>query len=73
MRERWLNAVIYLTNRVYQRKKGIVTQAGVQTILSVIYLIVLEVGLALLSLPLYVGVKPATVTAYIEGKGRTGK
>ena len=73
MRRQWLNLVLFLTNRIYVRKQEIVKQPGFAASVNVFVLIILEMFLALISAPLYMGVKTETATAYLEDKGAYGK
>lgn len=73
MKAKWLNLILSLTNRIYTRKKGLVGSAGLKGAGGVFVLIFLELFLAFISLPLYLGLKPSSVTAYLEEKGGYGK
>ena len=69
MRKQWLNIVIYLTNRVYRGKQSVITKTGAAAIAEVFSLILFEIALAIISLPLYVGVKSDTMSAFLAEKG----
>lgn len=69
MGTQWLNAVLALTNRIYQRKLLVQERVGVQAVRDVVVLIVLELALGLLSFPLYIGMRPARVAAFLEERG----
>ena len=69
MKVRWLNLVLSLTNRIYSKKQSIVKRTGIKTVIDISVLISLEILLGIISLPLYLGLKPASVTAYLEEKG----
>jgi len=69
MKARWLKFVLNLTNRIYKRKQAIVHQEGVAVIGYVISLFFFELFLAIISLPLYIGIKPEKVTAFFKEKG----
>ncbi len=69
MKTQWLNLVLALTNQIYQRKQKIVSGVGLGIIGNIISLFFLEAFLALVSLPLYIGLKPDNVTAYLSEKG----
>lgn len=69
MRNHWLNLVLSLTNRVYVRKQQLLKQRGFSAVLDVFILIFSEIFLAIVSLPLYLGVKPEITTAYLKDKG----
>ena len=69
IKNRWLNVVLLLTNRIYQKKQAIVGRVGLGAVFDIFSMIVLEIMLAFASLPLYVGMRPAGVTAYMSEKG----
>lgn len=69
MRERWLNYVLILTNRIYNKKRSIIGQEGIKALSEIILLFLYEILLAIVSLPLYLGLKSDKVTAYLEEKG----
>lgn len=73
MRTKWLNLILYLTNQIYSRKKQLLKQTGLMAVVSVFALILSEIILAIVSVPLYVGVKTETTTAYLEDKGAYGR
>jgi hypothetical protein len=73
MRYAWLNIVLYLTNRIYVRKKELVSREGLEAAKSVLALIVLEIFLAFVSFPLYVGLQPQGVTAFLSEKSSYAK
>lgn len=70
---RWLNLVLVLTNRIYQRKQEVLSSTGVRVIGDVLILFFQEIILGVVSLPLYLGLKPAKVTAFFEEKGGYGE
>ena len=69
MRRRWLNFILTLTNRIYSKKKVIIGEEGIKVLSSIVVLFFLEIFLGIVSLPLYLGIKPANVTAFFEEKG----
>lgn len=69
MKTKWLNLVLLLTNRIYGRKQNILAQTGIQTVWGIAVLIVLEIFLAIISLPIYLTTKSAGVVAFFEEKG----
>lgn len=69
MRERWLNFILALTNRIYTIKQEIIRKEGLKVVFSIVVLFFSEILLGIVSLPLYLGMKPANVTAYFEEKG----
>lgn len=69
MKTQWLNVVLLLTNRIYQRKQRIVGQAGLGAVYNIFILIVLEIALGIISLPLYLGLRSSGVTAFFAEKG----
>ncbi len=73
MRSSWLNLILRLSNRIYQRKQLLVGQEGMQVVGNIISLIVSEIILALVSLPLYIGVGSQNVTAFLQEKGGYAK
>jgi len=73
MKYAWLNLVLQITNRIYQRKQRVVGQEGISATGNVFVLIFLEMVLAVVSLPLYLNLKPERITAFLEEKGGYGK
>lgn len=73
MKTQWLNFVLRLTNRIYAKKQDILARTGVRIVVSIFVLIILEIILAIVSLPLYLSVKASSVTAYLSDKGGYGK
>jgi len=73
MKSHWLNIVLNLSNQVYKRKQLLIVQTGVQAASNVFILILLELYLAVLSVPLYITMQPAFATAYMEERGALGK
>ena len=69
MKNKWLNLVLLLTNKVYNQKKTIIQQSGIIVIVNIFKLIVGEILLWLISLPLYFSLKPEKVLAYFTEKG----
>ena len=69
MKTKWLNFVLLLTNRIYARKQNILTLTGIQTVGGILVLILLEIILAIVSLPIYLTTKSDGVVAYFEEKG----
>ena len=64
--------VLFLTNLIYQRKELILAGTGVMTIVNILYLIILEMVLAIVSLPLYLTIKSETVAAFFSSKNAYG-
>lgn len=73
MRNSWLNLVLLLTNRIYQKKQLIIGQTGMGAVYNIFTLIVLEIFLAIISLPLYISLRTASVTAFFVEKGSYAK
>ncbi len=73
MRSAWLNLVLRLSNRIYERKQLLIGQEGLRILGNIVSLIVLEILLAIVSLPLYVGVGSQNVTAFFAEKGSYAK
>lgn len=69
MKNRWLNLVLLLTNRIYNRKQLVISQTGLGVIYNIAVLIIYEIILGMISLPLYLGLKPDKVTTYLSEKG----
>ncbi|MFA6215795.1 MAG: hypothetical protein WC768_04475, partial [Patescibacteria group bacterium] len=69
MKDKWLNLVLLLTNRVYRRKQLVIGQIGLAAIMNVVVLVILEMILGFISLPLYLTLKPEKVVAYFAEKG----
>lgn len=73
MKNRWLNLVLLLTNKIYTKKQLIIGQAGLGAVYNIFVLILLEIFLGIISLPLYLGLKSAAVVAFFEEKGAYAK
>ncbi|MFA6547610.1 MAG: hypothetical protein WCT11_01545 [Candidatus Magasanikbacteria bacterium] len=73
MKNRWLNLVLLLTNRIYTKKQLIIEQSGLGAVYNIFLLIVLEIVLAVISLPLYISLRSASVTAFLSEKGSYAK
>jgi len=73
MKNRWLNLVLLLTNRIYSKKQLIVGQTGLGAVNNIFQLIALEMILALISFPLYISLRTASVTAFLSEKGSYAK
>lgn len=73
MKKRWLDLVLRLTNRIYVAKKHILGESGLSAVKNIVFLVILEIVLAILSLPLYIGLKSSKVTAFMEEKGGYSK
>jgi len=73
MKNKWLNLVLLLTNHIYKKKQLIIGQAGLGVVYNIFLLILLEIILGIVSLPLYIGLKPKGVTAYLSEKGAYAK
>ena len=73
MQVQWLNLILSLTNRIYTKKQTIIKRVGVKVLIDIFTLILLEVLLGVISLPLYLGLRPSNVTAYLEEKGKYDK
>lgn len=73
MKIKWLNFILLLTNRIHYKKQNIITQSGIKIIADIFVLVFLEILLAIVSLPLYLGIKTNNVTAYLEEKGGCAK
>lgn len=69
MKKKWLNLVLILTNRIYEKKRIIANQLGFSAIFTILSLIALEIVLGFISLPLYLGLKSEGVTAFMSEKG----
>lgn len=73
MRNKWLNLVLLLTNRIYTKKQQVISKVGWRALLSIFWLIFLEIILGIVSLPLYLSLKSEGVTAFLEEKGTYAK
>jgi hypothetical protein len=73
MRNRWLNIVLILTNRIYSKKQVILHRTGISIISDVFILIGLEIILAVVSFPLYLSIRKAKTVAYLKEKGGYGE
>lgn len=73
MKESWLNLILKLTNRIFVRKQELLQQTGVKIIGVVGTLVFFEIVLAIVSLPLYITLRPAHVTAYFGKHGGYAK
>lgn len=73
MKNRWLNLVLLLTNRIYSKKQLIIGQTGLGAVYNIFQLIALEIILAIISFPLYLSMRSASVTAFLAEKGSYAK
>jgi hypothetical protein len=73
MKNRWLNLVLLLTNRIYSKKQLVIRETGLGAVNNIFQLIVLEIILALISFPLYISLRTASVTAFLVEKGSYAK
>lgn len=73
MKAKWLGLILSLTNRIYSKQHEIIHGVGLGTIGNILSLIVMEFLLAAISLPLYIGLRSVSVTAYLEEKGGYGE
>ncbi len=73
MKEQWLNLILLLTNKIFTTKQDLLRKTGVKILGVVVTLIGFELVLAIVSLPLYITLRPAHVTAYFEEHGGYAK
>lgn len=73
MKQQWLNLVLSLTNRIYIKKQAVLRKTGLGVAGDILSLVILEIALGVVSLPLYLGLRPVSVTAFLEEKGGYGK
>lgn len=73
MRSTWLNLILRFSNRIYQKKQLLVGQEGLQIVGNIVSLIVLEILLAIISLPLYISIGSQNVTAFFTEHGSYAK
>lgn len=73
MKNKWLNLVLLLTNRIFDRKQKIIGQTGMGAAYNILVLIFLEILLGLVSIPLYIGMKSSGVVAFFSEKGTYAK
>ncbi len=73
MKTKWLNLILDLTNKIYSQKQDLLSGVGIRIIGDIVSLIFLELILALVSLPLYLGVKTTGVLAFFQEKGAYSK
>jgi len=73
LKARWLNFILLLTNKIYERKQLITKGVGFGVVINIIALVFQEFFLSVVSAPLYVGLRSAKVTAYFEEKGGYGR
>ncbi|PCH92233.1 hypothetical protein COB80_00350 [Candidatus Kaiserbacteria bacterium] len=53
MRLQWTNTILQITAKISKRKRGLIRQTGALILSDVIVILVLEIYLALISLPMY--------------------
>ena len=73
MKNQWLNLVLHLTNRIYNKKQLVIGQAGLVVIYNILLLIILEIVLGIISLPLYLSLQTKGVIAFLSEKGTYAK
>ena len=69
LKARWLNFVLLLTNKIYERKQLVFKGVGLGVVVNMLVLISQEFFLGIISIPLYLGLKSEKVTAYFQEKG----
>lgn len=69
MKIKWLNLILSLTNKIYSKKKSVIEKVGLGAAGTILDLILLEILLAVVSLPLYFGTKTSGVIAFFREKG----
>lgn len=69
MKNKWLNLVLSLTNKIYFQKQMVLETTGMGIVVNVFNLIFLELTLAIVSLPLYLGIRHSKTVAFLEEKG----
>lgn len=73
MNTKWLNLILSVTNRIYEKKQQVIKGTDAKVITAVFNLIFLELFLAVVSLPLYFGTKTSGIIAYFSEKGGYAK
>lgn len=73
MKSAWLNLILRISNRIYQKKQLLVGLEGIQVVGNIVSLILFELFLAIVSLPLYISVGSQKVVAFFEEKGSYAK
>ncbi|MDO8659433.1 MAG: hypothetical protein Q7K54_02415 [Candidatus Parcubacteria bacterium] len=58
-----------MSNKIYTKKTKVIGQEGLGVIVNIVSLFVYELLLSVVSLPLYLGLKTAKVTAFFKEKG----
>lgn len=69
MKARWLNLILRLTNKIYQKKQTTIETQEFKSIGNLLLIIFLEVLLAVISLPLYLVTSSEKSSAYLTAKG----
>lgn len=69
MRAKWLKFVLRLTNQIFKKKQAIINKEGFSVVSNVLSLFFFELFLAVVSFPLYLGVKPEKVVAFFKEEG----
>ncbi len=65
--------ILSLSNRIYGKKQSILNGEGWNVVKDVLLLILFQIFSALLSLPLYISVKPVALAAYIKDAAKYTK
>lgn len=73
MNLKWLNLVLSITNRIYEKKQQVLKGADFKVVGTVLKLVFLELWLAIVSLPLYFGTKTSGIVAFFKEKGSYDK
>ena len=68
MRYSWLNLLLRVSNKIFQKKQTLVKREGISAALVVLQLISLEMLLVVVSLPLYLSLRPDRVVAFFAEK-----
>ena len=61
MKQKWLNWVLHLTSRIFKQKEKILIAGTLETVFLLLYIILLELTLFIVSLPTYVFVTPSSL------------
>lgn len=65
--------ILFLSNRIYSKKQSILSGEGWSVVKDVLLLILFQIFSALISLPLYVSVKPVALASYIKDTAKYTK
>ena len=69
MKGSWLQLILYISHSIFLKKAAILKTAGVKVVRPIIQLVLLEIALAVVSVPIYLRVRSHVVHSYFSKVG----